>query len=144
MKKSVLMVALCAVLCGSASAVELPPTTVIPECIQDQYGNQYGRLVFDLTHRIITGIAHVTQCRSDWSMIGSWDVDSAGGIIMELTAANTPNSPCVDMFKLRGVYPDATWNYTSGFGGQPFSYIPCTSLSNITDPGVGGAHGRDE
>jgi hypothetical protein len=79
---------------------------------------------------------------ADWPMIGSWDVDPAGKIIMELSVANTPNSPCVDMYKLRGVYPKATWNYTSGFGNQSFSYVACTSsVVPIPDTGVGGAHG---
>jgi hypothetical protein len=116
---------------------------VIPECIQDQYGNQYDRLVFDLTHRIITGIAHITQCSSDWPMIGSWDVDSAGGIIMELTAAIPPRVR-VWTCSAAGRVSDATWNYTSGFGGQPFVYIPCTTLLSLTEPSVGGAHGPEE
>ncbi len=62
---------------------------------------------------------------------------------MELSVANTPNSPsCVDMYKLRGVYPKATWNYTSGFGSQSFSYVACTARAPLFfDTGVGGAHG---
>jgi hypothetical protein len=126
MKKAIWSMSILSLWCGSASAVDLPPTTTIPTCIQDQYGNQYDQLVFDVQHRIITGIVHQTQCGADWPMIGSWDGDAAGQIILELSAANFPNSAgCVDMYKLRGLYPEAEWNYTSGFGSQPFSYVAC-------------------
>jgi hypothetical protein len=103
MKKGLWMVAMLTLWYSGANAVELPPTTTIPDCIQDQFGNQYDRLGFDLPNRIVTGIVHATQCGADWPMIGSWDNDAAGQIILELSIANTPQSSgCVDIYKLRG------------------------------------------
>jgi hypothetical protein len=143
MKKSIWAASLLVLFCGSASAVDLPPTTTIPDCIQDQYGNQYDRLFFDVPNRIVTGIAHVKQCGADWPMIGSWDGDAAGQIILELSVANFPNSGgCVDMYKLRGVYPAAAWSYPSGFANQPFSYVSCGSRALVAEQSAGGARGH--
>ena len=146
MKKGLWMVAMLTLWYSGANAVELPPTTTtIPDCIQDQFGNQYDRLGFDLPNRIVTGIVHATQCGADWPMIGSWDSDAAGQIILELSVANTPQSSgCTDMYKLRGVYPAATWNYTSGFGGQPFSYVTCGSIASVSEQGVAGGARRTQ
>ncbi len=146
-KRIALFGVLGAVLCGNAGATALPPQTDIPTCIQDQYGNQYDKLAFDVARRIITGIAHNRQsCDKDWPMIGSWDVDPDGKIIMELSVANpSPSSGCTEMYKLKGVYPEAAWNYTSGYGSQEFKYAPCSSkppiLKKALEKGSGGARG---
>jgi hypothetical protein len=109
MKKGLWMVAMLTLWYSGANAVELPSTTTIPDCIQDQFGNQYDRLGFDLPNRIVTGIVHATQCGADWPMIGSWDNDAAGQIILELSVANTPK--VVDV-----------WTCTS-YGGVSSSHL---------------------
>lgn len=49
------------------------------------------------------------------------------------------------MYKLKGVYPEAAWNYTSGYGSQEFKYAACASkppvIKAFHEKGAGGARG---
>lgn len=140
MWKTLITAGLVALSCGTASAYDpssfgtkLPPTTTIPNCIQDQYGNQYRDLSFDLPHRIVTGVIVPYQCGSVWALSGSWDVNPEGRIILELTGANGQvASGCVNIYKLRGIYPASSWNYDTGYGAQEFRYAACGSTARLS------------
>ena len=142
MKRYALAAAILGLGYGSAGAVVLPPTTTIPACIQDQFGNRYSGLVFDVSHRIVTGSALPTQCGGTWSMVGSWDVALDGKINLEISVSNdSPVASCVDIYKLKGIYPAATWNYDTGFGAQAFKYVAC-GASPAAPSGPGGGARR--
>lgn len=144
MKKIVLLVVVSTLLCLGAAKLQTPAPFTLPTCIQDQFGNQYDSLVVDNQHEVITGTVINNQgCSVDWPMIGSYTVDSIGRVIMEISAANPTPGTCTPMYTLRGPYPTAYWNYTTGFGSQRFVYAACSSRATLpSDSGVGGAHGK--
>ncbi len=120
---------------------------VLPQCLQDQYGNQYQNLVQDNVHHIVTGVVYPGQqgcgVSGDWTMVGSW-VPKDKFTVLEITVANnTLPTSCVPIYKLKGRYPSANWFYVDGFQqSQPFSYTTCSANSPVVpDAGVGGAHG---
>ena len=145
MKKILAMLAGTVFLGLSALTVASAPTFVLPSCLQDQYGNQYDHLVQDFTHDIVTGVAVVkdSNCTGiPWSMVGSWTVNSRGKVILELSVANNGStSTCVPIYKLKGPYPQSSWSYADGFGGQNFKYAVCSASSPVvSDAGPLGTH----
>ncbi len=130
------MVAVIAFLALSVSLVGSSTSAfVLPTCLQDQYGNQYNNLVVDQVHGLVTGTVLNNQgCSSDaWTMIGSWSVNSNRQTILELSVGNnTTGSSCSStLYKLKGPYPHADWNYTDGYGAQPFRYAACSANSAV-------------
>ena len=116
---------------------------VLPQCLQDQFGNQYQNLVQDNVHHIVTGVVYNAQgCGQGWTMVGSW-VPTDKFTVLELTVANNSGSDCAAIYKLKGRYPNANWFYDFGFEKkQGFKYAACSANSPVVpDMGVGGAHG---
>jgi|SRR5215472_3770910 len=144
MRSALVVVAVSALFCVGAAKLQTAPAFTFPTCLQDQYGNQYDSLVLDTKHQVITGTAINNQgCAPEWPIVGTWSVDGNGNRIVEISSANpTPASGCQSMYTLRGAYPQASWYYPRGFGGQTFTFTGCSAKAALPqDLGVGGSHG---
>lgn len=109
-------------------------------CIQDQYGNQYDFTV-DSTHKYLYGVMYSAQgCNAAvWYLTGSYN--AGGGPPYELTAANPlgDGDVCVATYKIKGTYPGGAWYYTTGYGGQEFTFVNCGAPAAASvDPSKGG------
>jgi hypothetical protein len=140
---------LAAVLLASVALGALPPrspTPVLPAallgnvCLQDQYGNQYS-FALDQEHGYLYGTVGNSQCAgAPWPLTGSY-VQTAEGLLLELTAANPdPTAGCVATYKLKGLFPRFAWYYDFGYGAQESAYTACGSEATA-DPSVGGMLG---
>jgi hypothetical protein len=97
-------------------------------CFQDQYGNRYVFTV-DAEHHYLYGAAvneSSAQCARKWYLLGSYSDDGR----YELTATNPlgdGDPPCVPAYKIKGIWPDGAWYYSTGFGNQEFTWATCGS-----------------
>ena len=128
------------VLCFAFLLFGLSTAAAVAMCIQDQYGNQYD-FTIDYTNNYLYGTVTMAQgCDATvWYVTGSYY--GGGGPPYELTAANPLGDAdlfCVTTFKIKGIYPDGEWYYTTGYGAQPFTWLPCGAPAADTS-GSGGA-----
>ncbi len=122
--------------CGLIMASQASFAVKKASCLQDQYGNQYN-VVYDTTTDSITGTMTTAQgCpATTWPLIGSYR-----GKVMEITAANPDLSSCVNMYMLKGSYPNFAWFYANGYGAQESAYVACGAPASA-DGSSGGAQG---
>jgi hypothetical protein len=145
MKKVLAIVSVLTFLGFSAVTLAATSAFVLPSCLQDQYGNQYSNLAQDTFNGIVTGTVTVKDAACagiPWSMVGSWTVSSNGRVILELSVANNGGTgQCTSIYKLKGPYPQSSWSYADGFGGQNFKYAACSASSPVvSDAGPLGTH----
>lgn len=121
------------------------PSFVLPSCLQDQYGNQYFQLSMLTNYGIVTGQVKPgqNQCQANYTMVGSWTLNSAGQVILEISVANNSGNSCASIYKLKGPYPFADWFYSSNQNtAQNFRYAACSADSpTVPDTGSGGTYG---
>ncbi len=98
-------------------------------CVQDQYGNQYNFVVDTINSYVYGSMISAQGCDAPtWYLTGSYYPDAGPGPQYELTAANPlgdADSSCIATYKIKGTYPNGAWYYTSGYGGQEFTFVSC-------------------